>query len=308
MRPSISTSTTSTAPDPSRRDLLTTAATAAAGLLLAAGPIAANAGGAAERLGPAAGPSARPAGPWRGLKVGLASYTFRNFLPDAVVKAMQRVELKYVSVKDFHLSLKSTPEERRAVAKKFQDAGITPLSCGVIAMQNDAAALRNAFEYARDLGVPTIVCDPYPDALPALDKLVKEFDIRLAIHNHGPEDKRYPSPYEAMKAAERFDERIGLCIDVGHTARAKVDSAEAVRKCAARVYDVHFKDVAHLDRRGPGVECGRGVMDLKSILQALLEVKFAGHLGFEHEKDPQDPLPGLAESVGYTKGLMAAMG
>jgi sugar phosphate isomerase/epimerase len=220
---------------------------------------------------------------------------------------MQRVELKYVSIKDFHLPLKSTPAERRAVAAKLKDAGITPISCGVITMEK-SDDLRGPFEYARDLGCPTIVCNPHPDVLPALEKLVKEFEIRLAIHNHGPEDKRYPSPYDAFKAAEPFDPRIGLCIDVGHTARAKVDPAEVVRKCGPRVYDVHMKDVYAPDRRGSEVECGRGVIDLRSFLQALLEAKFTGHLGFEHEKDPQDPLPGLAESVGYTKGLIAGLG
>ena len=296
-------------PFPDRRRVLKAAAVGAAAWFgLGKADVCGAAPASGERLVPAPAPSTRPADPWRGLKVGLASYSFRKLPLDTVIKGMQRVELKYVSVKDFHLPLRSTPEERRAVAQTLKEADITPLSCGVIAMKNDPAELRNAFEYARDLGAPTIVCKPEPDALPALDRLVKEFGIRLAIHNHGPEDSVFPSPYEAMKAAERFDERIGLCIDVGHTARAKAEPADVVRKFGPRVYDVHLKDVAHLDRRGSEVECGRGVIDLRSFLQALLEAKFAGHLGFEHEKDPQDPLPGLAESVGYTKGLMAGMG
>jgi sugar phosphate isomerase/epimerase len=136
---------------------------------------------------------------------------------------------------------------------------------------------------------------------------VKEFDIKLAIHNHGPEDKRFPSPYDAMKLIEKLDERIGLCIDVGHTARAKVDPAEAIRKCGPRVFDIHIKDINTTFPTGKAVEQGRGVLDTKGMLKALLDIKFQGHVGIEYEKDENDVLPGLAESVGYMRGVMAGM-
>jgi sugar phosphate isomerase/epimerase len=136
--------------------------------------------------------------------------------------------------------------------------------------------------------------------------MVKSFDIKLAIHNHGPGDKRFPSPYDALKAAEKFDPRIGLCIDVGHTARAGVDPAEAIRKCKERLYDLHLKDVDP-SLPQPEVELGRGRLDVRAILQALLDVRYAHHVGFEHEKDAKDPIPGLAESVGYAKGMLSGM-
>lgn len=244
--------------------------------------------------------------PWRGLKAGVASYTLRKMPLDQAIRAVQRVGLKFVSIKDFHLSLKSTPEERRNVAQKFKAGGITPLSCGNITMENDEANIRQAFEYARDIGLPAIVCSPHPDSMPILDRMVKEFDIRLAIHNHGPEDKRFPSPYDVWKAVQQYDSRIGLCIDVGHTARAKVDPAEAIMKCRARLYDLHFKDISSLEPNASTIEAGRGVLDLKAILRAILKVQYRHLLSFEFEKDADDPLPGLAETVGYTKGLLAA--
>ena len=244
---------------------------------------------------------------WRGLKAGVASYTLRKLPLEAAIRAIQRVGLRYVSIKDFHLPLKSTAEERRAVAQKFKEAGITPLSCGNITMQNDAADVRRAFEYARDAGLPTIVCSPHPDSLPILDAMVKEFDIRLAIHNHGPEDKRFPSPHDVWKAVERYDRRIGLCIDVGHTARAKVDPAESIRRCRERLYDLHIKDIDSTAPEGRTLEAGRGVLDLEAVLAALLEVRFAHLMSFEYEKDENDPVPGLAETVGYTKGLLSRM-
>ncbi len=241
---------------------------------------------------------------WHGLKVGVASYSLRGLKLDAVIAGIQRVGLNYVSIKDTHLSLKSTPDERKAAAAKFKEAGIHVLSCGVVKMENDEANIRNAFEYGRDIGAPVIVCNPHPESFPILDKLVKEFDIKLAIHNHGPESPIFKSPYDVMKVAGQFDERIGVCIDVGHTARAGVDPAEAIHKLAPRLYDVHLKDVADLVRRGSEVEIGRGVLDVPGILKALIDVKFAGHAGIEHEKDARDPLPGLAESVGYVAGVL----
>ena len=245
--------------------------------------------------------------PWRGLKPGVASYTLRKMPLEQAIKAIQRVGLKYVSIKDAHLSLKSTTEERRAVAEKFKAAGITPMSCGNVSMENNEASVRLAFEYARDIGLPTIVCSPDPQSMAILDRMVKEFNIKLAIHNHGPEDKRFPSPYDVWKAVEKYDERIGLCIDVGHTARAKVDPAEAIVKCKARLYDLHIKDIASTEANAGTIEGGRGVLDLKAILAALLKIKYEHLVSFEYEKDADDPLPGLAETVGYTKGLLGGM-
>ena len=247
--------------------------------------------------------------PWRGLKIGVASYSVRELQLDDAIKAIQRVGLKYVSIKNVetHLALNSTAEQRRTVAQKFRDAGITPLSCGNIGMENTEASVRVAFEYARDAGIPTIVCAPHPDSVPILDKLVKEFNLKLAIHNHGPEDKHFHSPYDVWKAVEKFDQRIGLCIDVGHTARAGVDPAEAIIKCKARLYDVHLKDISALGNKNTPIEGGRGILDLKAILQSLLKINFQYLVGFEYEKDGKDPVPGLAETVGYTKGLLVGM-
>ena len=249
------------------------------------------------------------ADPWLGLKVGIASYTFNRLPLDVTIKGISRVGVHYVSIKnvDNHLPLKSTAEQRKAVVAKSRDAGLTPLSCGNIDMKRGESELRNAFEYARDAGIPTIVCAPSRENLPALDRLVKEFNIKLAIHNHGPEDKVFPSPLDVWQAVEKFDERIGLCIDVGHTTRAGVDPARAIRTCSARLYDVHLKDLVSREPRARVTEVGRGVLDIRGILQALREIGFTGHVGLEHEKDMNDPLPGVAESIGYIRGTLAAM-
>ncbi len=248
--------------------------------------------------------------PWRGLKVGVATYTLRELPIEDAIKAVNRVGLKYVSIKNVknHIDLSHSTEERKRRAQLFRDAGITPLSVGNVSMRTGEADIRKAFEYARDIGVSTIVCAPSHDALPILDKLVKEFDIKLAIHNHGPEDKGFfPSPFDVMRAVEKLDKRIGLCIDVGHTARAGVDPADSLIQCQERLYDVHMKDISAMGDKNTPIEAGRGILDSKAILAALLKIKFQDLVGFEYEKDGKDPIPGLAESIGYSKGLLAGM-
>jgi inosose dehydratase len=254
--------------------------------------------------------TAADADPWRGLKVGVATYTLRDLPIEEAIKGVKRVGLKYVSIKNVknHIDLSHPSEERKRRAQMFRDAGLIPLSVGNVSMRTGEADIRRAFEYARDIGVPTIVCAPSLEAIPILDKMVKEFDIKLAIHNHGPEDKGFfPSPFDVMRAVEKFDQRIGLCIDVGHTARAGVDPADSILKCQERLYDLHMKDISALGDRNTPIEGGRGILDSKSILAALLKIKFQGLVGFEYEKDAKDPIPGLAESVGYIKGLLAGM-
>jgi len=248
--------------------------------------------------------------PWMGLKVGVATYTLRELPIEEAIKAVQRVGLKYVSIKNVknHIDLSHSSEERKRRAQMFRDAGIIPLSVGNVSMKKGEEEIRVAFEFARDIGVTTIVCAPSQDAIPILDKMVKEYDIKLAIHNHGPEDTAgFPSPFDVMRAIEGFDKRIGLCIDVGHTARAGVDPAESIIKCQERLYDVHVKDISALGEKNTPIEAGRGILDSKSILAALLKIKYQGLVGFEFEKDGKDPVPGLAESVGYNKGLLAGM-
>lgn len=272
-------------------------------------------GSAALALGPMAALAPRALGqqpgsgddPWLGLKVGIASYTYSQLPLDAAVRGVARLGVKYVSIKDAHLPLKSTAEQRKAAAKKFLDAGVTPISCGVVTLKDDEATIRNAFEYARDAGIPTIVANPARAALPKVERMVKETGIRVAIHNHGPEDKVWPSPLDAWEAIQKLDERIGVCIDVGHTARAGVDPAKAIRTCAPRLYDLHIKDIASKEGRSRPVEVGRGVLDVRGMLRALLDVGYAYHVGLEYEKDLKDPIPGAAESIGYIRGTLAGM-
>ncbi len=244
---------------------------------------------------------------FQGLKVGLTSYSTRKFSLDETLRMVKRLALRYISLKDFHLPLKSTSEERRAAAQKIKQAGLQLLGCGVVTMKNDEAEIRQAFDYAQDAGIATIVASPDPAALGLLDRLVKDYNIRIAIHNHGPEDKHYPTPDSVAEAVKDYDRRIGLCIDIGHTMRAGVKPEEAIRKHAGRLYELHLKDVDKAAAEGRNIELGRGVIDIPAVLRALLEIKYPYHVALEYEKDADDPLPGMAESIGYLRGVLAMM-
>jgi sugar phosphate isomerase/epimerase len=281
----------------SRRDLIRTSAAVLAAT--GAAEVFASDKAEAQATDPAAGTDS-----WHGLKVSVASYTFRKQTLEETIKGINRTGLKYVSIKDVHLPFNTTALQRKEIAQKFIDAGITPLSCGNVSMKNDEADVRRAFDYARDIGLPTIVCAPHPDSMPILDKMVKEYDIRLAIHNHGPEDKRFPSPETVWNAAKPYDKRIGLCIDVGHAARAGADPAADILRYRERLYDMHFKDISNVTPRGAPMEVGRGVLNTQAMLENLLSIHYTHLVSFEYEKNDADPLPGLMESMGYTRGIL----
>jgi inosose dehydratase len=266
---------------------------------------AALAGGAIPALAFGAVTKAK-SDPFDGLKVGVASYSLRNFKLDEALAMTKQCGVKYITLKDMHLPMKSTPDERREAAKKVKDAGLTLMGCGVVSMKNDEQQIREAFEYAKDAGMPTIVCMPSRDALDTVEKFAKEYDIRIAIHNHGPTDKNFPSPLDALKAIDGRDAHIGICIDVGHTVRIGVDPIECIQKCASRLYDFHIKDVTAPTAKGTTIAMGRGVIDLVAVTKALLEIKFPYHVALEYEANAKEPLSGMTESFGYLRGILAA--
>lgn len=242
-----------------------------------------------------------------GLKLGLASYTFRKFTLDQAIEMSKRAGAGYISLKDFHLPYKSTRAERQEARAKVEAAGLVLISGGVIYMKNNEAEIRGFFDYARDAGMPTIVASPDIDSLDTVEKMAKEYNIRVAIHNHGPGDKKYPSPVDVLRLVKDRDERMGLCMDVGHTVRLGEDPVEAIRECAGRLYDFHIKDETEPAAKGKPVEVGLGVIDIVGVLKALVEHHYAYHVGLEYEAHENDPMAGVLESFGYMRGVLAAI-
>ena len=274
-----------------RREFLTTMAAAAALPHINAVPLS------------AAPPPAEP------LKLGLASYSARNFPLDTCLEMAKAMDVKYLNFKDVHIPRKDPPDTEavKAARAKVEAAGFTITGGGTITFRNDEAAIRKDFEYARLAGMPLIVAAPSTDSLDAVEKVAKEYRIRVAIHNHGPEDKFFPSPYDVYKAIKGRDPLMGLCIDIGHSWRAGADPVKAVLDLKDRVYDMHVKDLANLKERDSQVIVGKGAIDFPALLRALLTIKFSGNVALEYEIHPKDPLPGMLQSVAYLRGVLAGI-
>jgi sugar phosphate isomerase/epimerase len=235
--------------------------------------------------------------------LGMAGYTFREFTVEQTIAMMQRIGVSYLSVKDFHLPYNSNQEQINTVLGKFRNAGIEVYTLGVVYMKS-SEFVDQAFEYAKMAGVKMIVGAPDYALLPYVEKKVKTYDIRLAIHNHGPDNPLYPNATDIWNHVKDLDERMGICIDIGHTMRDGQDPAADIEKYASRIYDVHIKDVDKPSKEGKTVEMGRGVIDIPAVITSLRKTGYAGKCSLEFEKDMNDPLAGIAESIGYWKGAL----
>jgi inosose dehydratase len=242
-----------------------------------------------------------------GLKIGMASYTYRSFTLDQAIAMTKEAGLKYINLKDVHLPLKSTKEERQVARVKVEAAGLKMMGGGVIYMKNNEDDIKNIFDYCVDAGMPVVVCSPVPDALDLVEKYAKQTGVMVAIHNHGPTDKTYPSPMDVYKMIKDRDPLMGLCMDIGHTVRIGVDPVQCIKDCDDRLHDMHMKDETEALPKGKPTEVGRGVLDIVGILTALKARSFPYHVGLEYEANAKDPQPGVRESIGYIRGVLASI-
>ena len=275
----------------SRRAFFSTAAAAAAWTTL-------SRVSSAEAAGPAA---------LAPLKLGVASYSMRKLPLDKTLDMAKTLGVKYMTFKDVHIPRTDPPEVTRALRAKIEAAGITIMGGGTITLPNDPAAIKKDFEYAKNAGFPLIFVAPDPGALDTIEEMAKTYDIKVAIHNHGPEDKHWPRPQDAYAAVKSRDKRLGLCIDVGHTLRTGTDPVQACREARDRLYDMHVKDLAVKTDKDSQVEVGRGVIDFPSLFKTLVDIGYQGQVGLEYEINENDPLPGMIESIAYMRGVLAAI-
>jgi hypothetical protein len=242
------------------------------------------------------------------IKLGIASYTFRKFDQAHLIDFMKQLKTPYLNLKDVHLPM--TPVEQIAPrAAEYRAAGLTLTAAGTITFAKDEDDdIRAKFDYCKAAGISLIVGAPTPAVLPRLERFIKQYNIRVAIHNHGPEDKEFPSPLDVLAAVKNMDPRIGCCIDVGHTMRTGTDVVEAIRKAGPRLFDVHMKDLAESKVKESQVAVGQGVMPVREIFKTLIDMRYAGFVDLEYEIFPDDPLPGVLQSFAYMRGVLAGMG
>jgi len=244
------------------------------------------------------------------IRLGLASYTFRNFARTQVIAWMKQLNLTGLNAKDTKDHLPMDPAAEAQALADYAAAGIALHAAGTVYFPKDEDdEIRAKFEYAKRAGINVIVAgDPAVTTLPRIEKFVKEYDIRIAIHNHGPEDKIYHSPHDVLKVVGSMDQRLGCCIDVGHCVRAGTDVVEAIHAAGSRLYNIHMKDLADLTAKESQVAVGQGKLPIREIFTALIKLKYPGWVDLEYEIHGDDPMPGVTESFSYMRGVLAGMG
>ncbi|AEI52233.1 sugar phosphate isomerase/epimerase family protein [Runella slithyformis] len=238
-------------------------------------------------------------------KLGIAGYSFVHFKLDQALEMMKKVDVHYLCIKDFHLPFNSTDEQIATFHATLKNSGVTGYAVGPIYMKT-TQEIDNGFAYAKRVGVKLIVGVPNEDLLPYIDKKVKEYDMRYAIHIHGPDIKLWPNASSVIDAVKNLDARIGLCFDMGHDARFGDDPIADLEKYQKRIFDIHLKNVTAASKEGKTCELGRGIIDIPAFVAMLRKIKYTGSCSLEYEKDMKDPLAGIAESVGYFKGVCDA--
>jgi sugar phosphate isomerase/epimerase len=236
-------------------------------------------------------------------KVGMAGYTFVKFDLDKTLETLKTTDVHYLCIKDFHLPFKSTDEEIAAFHAKLKASNVTGYAVGPIYMKTEEEVDR-AFAYAKRVGVKLIVGVPNYDLLPYVDKKVKEYDFKYAIHLHGPDMPLYPDADDVWNNVKDLDPRIGMCLDIGHDTRNGKDPVADLKKYHTRVFDIHIKDVTGPTKLGYSLEIGRGVIDFPAFVKMLRKVGYTGVCSLEHEKDMTNPFMGIAESIGYFRGVI----
>jgi len=240
------------------------------------------------------------------LKLGIAGYSFIKLSVEDAITITRKTGITEISIKDKHIPLNITKEEALAIIEKFKKNGINIYAAGMITMKTEQDIDR-AFDYAKNIGVGMIIASPDISLLKYLEQKVVESNIKIAIHNGGPEDKWYPTPKAVFDSIKNYDNRIGLCFDTGHAQRAGINPIEAYNQYAEKVLDIHIKDVEAAKADAQEVELGRGIIDIPALVSSLYKQRYTGRCSIEYQKNLDEPLEGIAESVGYFKGVCKAL-
>lgn len=286
-----------------RRNFIKSGMAGMAALAMASTPIEALAAKSNEKR--SANSTIKKPVPEEEFHLGIAGYSFVKFDLETTLKTMQTLDLHYLCIKDFHLPLTSNEEQIAAFHQKLASYGVKGYAVGPIYMKSKEEVDR-AFAYAQRVGVPLLVGVPNYDLLDYTEQVVKQYDIKLAIHLHGPDMKLYPDATDIWEHVKNRDERMGMCLDIGHNLRYGSDTLADYIKYHKRVFDMHLKDVTAPTKAGKRAELGRGIIDFPRYIKLMRKYHYTGAVSLEHEKDMDNPFMGIAESIGFFRGVCQA--
>jgi sugar phosphate isomerase/epimerase len=232
------------------------------------------------------------------LKIGIQSYSLRTLSAEKAIDTAAELGFEHVEFFDAHFPINSTDEQIDARKKLMAEKKLRISAHGVNGFGKDHAANKRIFEFAKKAGIKTISADPSEDAFESLDKLVEEYDIRIAIHNHGP-GARYDKVTDVLNAIKGHDDRIGACADLGHYIRSAEDPVKVITLLKGRLWGIHLKDFDAPKGNAKGTILGKGLMDVVAVMKALREVQFPadGALSLEYEENANNPVPDVKECL-----------
>ena len=236
------------------------------------------------------------------LKLGIQLYSLRGYPVDQALQHAKELGFEQVEFFSGMLPLDATATQIAEMRERVAKLGLSISAHGVNPFGKDAAANRKTFEFAKALGIRNISADPDPESFDSLDDLVQEFDIRIAIHNHGPRH-RYNKATDVLQAIEGRNERIGACADLGHYIRSGEQPTDVIRLLKGRLYGIHLKDFDEMKADAKGVVLGKGHLNVPAVFAALVKVGFPadGAMSLEYEENPQNPIAEIRECVAVAK-------
>jgi sugar phosphate isomerase/epimerase len=245
---------------------------------------------------------------WGDIRLAVATYSLREFSRDQAIGIVKDLGIKYVNVKSFHMPYYLSKEDLAAARAEFEKAGLTIVSGGNISLRkDDDADVKYYLEYAKNAGFPIVVCAPTHNNLGMIEKHAKRLGLKIAIHNHGPEDPLFPNARAVMDKVKNMDPLMGICYDVGHASRTGEDILEGVEMCGARLHDMHIKDLKDFSDKGSQTEVGKGKIPVVKLFQTLEKTKYPGVVGLEYEIHAEAPQDGMAQSFSYMRGVLDGM-
>ena len=243
-----------------------------------------------------------------GVKLGVASYSLRKLNRQDAISAIKELGARWVNIKSFHLPYENSPAELKQGRREIENAGLAIVGRGTITLRkDDDSDIGQYFEYAKQCGMPLMVIAPTAKTMPRIERFVKQYDIKVAVHNHGPEDPHFPAPQDVLRVVKNMDPRVGLCIDVGHTARTGVDVAKSIAEAGDRLLDMHIKDLRSFTDKASQCAVGEGLMPVAKIFGLLKKMNYQGYVNLEYEIFPDHPLPGMKQSFAYMRGVLAGL-
>jgi len=247
----------------------------------------------------------KDADPYAGLPMGIQSYSLRKFNLTEALRHIQGLGLHYVEFYSAHFDPAASSEKIAEMKSVLAKAKLKINAHGVNGFGKDHAANRKVFQFAKAAGFRNITADPAPESFDSLDKLVEEFDIRIAIHNHGP-GHRYDGLASVQKAVKDHHKHIGACVDTGHVLRSAEDPVKWIAELGPRVFALHIKDVAEHKDRTHDVVIGKGHLDVEGMFRGLKKISFPtdGSLSIEYESNPDNPVADIAECLAVARGVI----